>query len=124
MRTRTLLAIALCASTWATSSRADITLARDPTDSLANAPHVERDTLSNAERARVNAALALARPELKTRARYKQWQTTKQSYDTHVGLLANGHVAILFAPPLVTDQEIMMDVDVATRAVKVSLGMG
>jgi hypothetical protein len=68
-------------------------------------------------------ALGLARAELHKQQRYGYWQSQKWKYETRV-YVAKGHVFVNFDTPGVTDQDIVVEIDPATRKViAVRLGM-
>lgn len=94
------------------------TLTMDVGDPLANPPQLDGD----ASRVRdLQTGLDLAREKLKTLDRYHTWQSQQEHYDTHISI-DGSHVHVLFAPPLVTDQEISIDVDLTTKTTQVALG--
>ena len=87
----------------------------DLTDPLANPPALEET--AQGHDADVRIALAVARAKLKTLNRYRGWQAAHEHYDAHIGVVANHHVVIMFAPPLVTDSDITIEVDAATKTI-------
>jgi hypothetical protein len=100
-------------------------LSADTTDPLANPPTYQSVAAADGDAgapeaklstADLQAGLDLARAKLKSLPRYQNWQKGHERYDTTVSVL-HGHVFVLFNPPLSTDQEITIEVDVASKQV-------
>jgi hypothetical protein len=112
-----------------TPPAAATTLSNDASDPLANPPKYELVPADDAgaappkaSPADLQAGLDLARAKLKTLPRYHGWQEEKERYDSTV-YEQNGHVFVLFNTPDATDQEITIEVDVASKQiVKVEMG--
>jgi hypothetical protein len=97
------------------------TPASTPFTSDASDPLAEPATLHDGTPRRpmkdLQAALELARARLKTLDRYRSWQREHWRYKTTVGTADNGHVYVGFDVPMVTDQDITIEIDVDAHAV-------
>jgi hypothetical protein len=127
-----------------TIGEARLVFAADPTDELAEPPFVAADTLAlelgppprmlahvDAQKLRevavrageVDAVVGVARKTLKTLPRYAEWVRRRWRYETRVWL-RGATIIVSFDTPDVTDQDIAIEIDLATRQVlSVKLGM-